>query len=368
MHKLKWLMVLAGGMIFLPWQPNVAQSQPAASGGYIVVMLDAIKTETTGPKTNLNLMLAGVAGTDSQLQKLTWPTELWQPVTLGEELLGDAQEALPLFALPENQMSEELALTLVALDNTKADENWLKLSTPRLLEEMAILTATWLVGTATPDAQAEALRQRLPATLGERVAMLDVYTVKFTKAQSWGVRDQAYEAEFSVVPSGKLKLVYSIKRVGTTCQPVSVRAKLKRITVHQNGDDTETGDVYLWARGSSGFAASEELASTILRVPSESTYALKDGATQEINRVLFDGTVGPFFYLELEAWDDDPAPDSDDLLGSFSGLWLASELEPRPVSVEPKVVPVAVRRKTTAGEVTFELELTLTTRPCLGQI
>jgi hypothetical protein len=200
--------------------------------------------------------------------------------------------------------------------------------------------------------------------LGEDVSLLGAHAIKFTKAQSWGVRDEPYEAELPMSSVGKMKLVYSIKRVGATCQPVSVRAKLKQITVHQNGDDKETGDVSLWARGSSGFAASEELSSTILRLPSENTYALKDGATQEINQVLFEGTVGPFFYLELEAWDDDPAPDLDDLLGNFAGLWLPAELEPRPVPGEPKVVPVTVRRKTSTGEVTFELELTLVMRPC----
>jgi hypothetical protein len=368
MHKLKWLMVIVGGLVLLPWQPDVAQPQPPPSG-YIVVTLEAIKTEQTSPTpaiVNVNLMLAGVTGTDSQLQKLTWPMELWQPVTMGEELLGDAREGLPLFALFESQMSDELALMLVALENAKADENWLKLLAPRLLEEMAILTATWLAGNASAEAQTEVFKQRLPSTLGEGVSLLDVLVIKFTKAQNWGVREQPYEAELQMPPVGKMKLVYSIKRVAPSCQPVSVQARLKQITVHQNGDEKETGDVYLWARVAPGFAASEELASTILRFPTDKTYALKDGATQEINQVLFEGTVGPFFYLELEAWDDDPAPDSDDLLGSFSGLWIPAELEPRPVPAESQVLPLTVRRKTLAGEVTLELELTLSTRPCLS--
>jgi hypothetical protein len=370
MNKLKWLIVIVGGLIFLPWQPNVAHSQASSSTtNYIVVTLEAIKTEQINPTpapVNFNLMLAGVAGTDSQLQKIAWPTELWRSITLGEELLGDAREALPLFALPENQMSEELALTLVVLDNTKAEENFLRLSSPRLLEEMAILTATWLAGNASPDEQVETLKQRLPTTLGESTSLRGVHAIKFTKTQNWGVRDKAYDVWLSVGREEGVRLVYSIRRVGASCQPVGVQAKLQRITVHQNGDDKETGDVYLWARTALGFAASEELSSTILRFPIDKTYTLKDGASQEINQVLFEGRVSPFFYLELAAWDDDPAPDSDDLLGNFSGLWLPSELEPRPVSVEPKVVSVTARRKTPAGEITFELELSLSTRPCLS--
>jgi hypothetical protein len=367
MHRLRWLIVLAGGLLLLPWTSDVAQSQaPNVASGYIVVTLDAIKTETTDAKKSLNLMLAGVAGTNSRLQKITWPTELWQPVTLGEELLSDAREAVPLFALPENQMSDELALSLVVLDNTKADENFLKLSAPRVLEEIAVLTTTWLAGNASVNTQTSALKERLPALLGQSVSLLGMHAIKFSKAQSWGVREQPYEAELQMTSVGKMKLVYSIKRVAPSCQPVSVQARLKQIIVHQNGDEKETGDVYLWARVAPGFAASEELASTILRFPTDKTYALKDGATQEINQVLFEGTVGPFFYLELAAWDDDPAPDADDLLGSFSGLWLPSQLESRPVPVEPKVVPVTARRKTLAGEVTFELELMLSTQPCLS--
>lgn len=370
MNRLKWLIVIAGGMLLLPGPPEIAQSQPTnLSPGYIVVTLDSIKTEQIHPTpapVTLNLMLAGVAGTDSQLQKLAWPTELWQPVILGEELLSDARESVSLFALPEERMSDELAVTLVALDNTKADENFLKLSAPRVLEEMAILTATWLASNASADAQTETLKQRLSSMLGEAVSLLDAHAIKFTKAQSWGVRDKAYEVELQAAPTGKIKLTYSIKRISAGCHPINVQAKLKQIIVHQNGDDKETGDVYLWARVAPGFAASEELSSTVLRFPSDKTYALKDGATQEISQVLFEGEVGPFFYLELEAWDDDPAPDSDDLLGSFSGLWLVSELEPRPVSAEPKVLPLTVLRKTLVGEVTFDVELAVSTQPCLA--
>ncbi len=364
MHKLKWLMVIVGGMMLLPWQPNAAQPQPSPSG-YIVVTLDAVKTEQINPTpapVNLNLMLAGVAGTGSRIQKITWPTELWQPVTLGQELLSDARESIPLFALPEDRMNDELALTLVALDNTKANENWLNTSSPRLLEEMAILTATWLTNNATPNAQAESLKQRLPSALGESASLLGVHAIKFAKARNWGVRSQAYEAELPVVREnavvGKTKLTYSVRRVGPLCSQVALQAKLRALVVHALGSQKESTPAYLWARSASSFAAAEELLSSIVRLPLEKTYTLKTGTSHPLNRVLFEGRLGPFVYLELIAWES-PSPRR---LGSFSGLWLASEIEPLPVAASnPRTVALAPRSQESSGaEMTFDLEFSLT--------
>jgi hypothetical protein len=373
MHKLKWLISILGIIALLPGTTEIARSQTQARAtGYIVVTLDSIKTERTAPESlaHLNLTLAAVAGTGSRLQRIAWPTELWQSLILGEELLSDAREEIPLFALPIDQMSDELALTLVILDNTKAAANWLKISAPSVLEEVSLLTATWLTGsTLSREQQSQLVRDRLQPQLGSSVSLVGLHALKYKKAEGWGVSEKTYQAEMPIIRGdlilGRIRLSYSIQHVGAVCQPVDAEVKLSQVTVHKNGDASKASEIYLWTRVASGFAASEDLASTNLRLPNEKVFAIEEGQTKRLDQTLFEGRVDSFLYLELKAWDEDPTGDPDDLLGSYSGLWLPRDLETRPVPVEPRVVPLTARRKTAAGEVTFEFELILRSSPCL---
>jgi hypothetical protein len=329
MRQLKWLIVLMAGLLLLSWQPNVAHSQASsAATNYIVVTLDQLTV--TGPQTlaiqPIRLMLGAVSASGSRVQKILWPAQIWADGAIGTPFMPDDRSAIPLFALPEDQLGDELGFGVIALDNKisvdQHPENWLNNALPAVIEAATDPMALWVTGQPTsPDDEASQITQAIAPLLGGNTR-LGVIAGKFAKSSDWGVSAQTYEAT-----AGNLNVKYRIRRVSVPAN-VSSTVRLKGITVQKTGrSGSDPAQLFVWALGASGFAG-ESLNGLVRHLPFADFYALKAGQSQTLDEVLYSGDLGAFLYTELGVWDQQASGPVS--MGSLSDLWTAEELAQAP--------------------------------------
>jgi hypothetical protein len=325
MQGLKWLIVLIVGLLLLSWQPNVAHSQASSTAtNYIVVTLDQLTV--TGPQTlaiqPIRLMLGAVSASGSRVQKILWPAQIWANGSIGTPFMPDDRSAIPLFALPEDQMGDELGFGVIALNNTispdQHPEDWLNNAMPTVIEAASDPVALWVTGQPTStDDEAGRISQAIAPLLGGN-AQIGVIAVKFAKSNDWGVSAQTYGMN-----AGNLNVKYRIRRVSVPADG-NVEVHLKGIAVQKTGrSGSDPAQLFIWARGSSSFSG-ESFNGLVRRLPFADFYALKTGQSQALDEVLYSGELGAFLYTELSVWDEQAnGPVS---MGALSDLWTAEEL------------------------------------------
>lgn len=368
MHKLKWLIGLAGILLLLPWPglPDAAQSQDSGeSVDYIVVTLDQVSLAIEPPGGDplpppLKLMLGAVSASGSRIQKSLWPTAIWAEtfpgIDGGKPVFDGDPSAVPLFALPEEELGEELGFALIALENRVPEdefpEDWLSTSMPAVSEAAASPLALWVSTEAlSPEEEAARIRGVIEPHLGENV-VLGVLTAKFPREDDWGVREEPYQAS---VADGivELNFEYRIRRVSVP-SGASVTVTLKEIRLAETGrSGDDPARLFLWARGAGGFAG-ENLGGLLRRLPFVEAYELGDGESETLDEILYSGDLGPFLYLNVGVWEQGTGS-----LGTLTSLWTIEELAENP----PGAFAVTLVGPLGGGEVTLSLAVEISGLP-----
>ena len=332
----------------------------AADQPWIVVTLD--KLEFTGnleswPRYLPNpLMLASVVGSGGTYQKVAWPAHGWLTIPdEGAAMIPDT-EAIPLFALPEEEMGGRLGIALVFLGND-TDFDWINRSAGSLLTAMQEVlsqgrpmvgplgSTTWIGEPSASD-----LESAVAGKYGANT-LVGVFLRYF---HSGTYETATYTAE--VGDEGhRVRFQYSVRKVFLP-DGLRVRVTLEGIRVVENGDMMK-GEVFVWCRTSPGFTSGGTLQTTFKRLPGSGHYSLSDGDEKVFATVLFEGAVHPFLYVEIAVWDEDEPSvgDDHDQLGIFCGLWLPWRLSNLPGGEKLLAIP----KSTPSGEVVIFLKLRL---------
>ncbi len=323
MQKIRWLLVIVGVLILLPWQPDVAHSQDSSSAiDYIAVTLDELTINGASTDESLRLMLGAVSASGNRVQKTIWPAAIWADGAASNPFLTDEHSAIPLFALPEDQLGEELGFALIVFDNRiepdQFPQGWLNNTLPAVVEAAADPIALWVTGQPTsPEEEASRISEVIVPLLGKN-AQLGVIAAKFNSADDWGVREEPYEAS-----AADLHIKYRIWRVSTP-KNASVEVILNSIQVEKTGrSEDEPVQLFIWTRSATAFAG-EGFNGLLRRLPFVDQYELQEGQSQALDEVLYSGELGPFLYLELGVWDQHP--DGPRSLGMLTDLWTVEGL------------------------------------------
>ena len=330
-----------------------------ANETWVVVTLDRVEFSgnlISWPAFKGNpVMFASVVGTGNTYQKLVWPGTGWFTIAdEGRELVQET-EAIPLFALPTDQMGGRLGIAIQFLGNT--DFDWDHRYVPEVLSDLEKylrrrFAASIHVPTVPVTGESKPSQGYEPYYVAHYVVFEPLIRVFSSDAWSGDIR--TFTAE---VHAGHdvVQFQYSIRRVYLP-ENLRARVRLEGIKTVENGDFAN-GEVFILARAISGFSASGAPAQSTARIPASGHYSMGDGEEKVLSVVLFEGEVKPFLYVEVNVWDEDnpEVEDQHDLLGGFFGLWLPWRLSNLPGGEKELIIP----KETPDGEVLFYLRVEL---------
>jgi hypothetical protein len=297
---------------------------------YIVVMLEELTINGATADEPLRLMLGAVSASGSRVQKTLWPAMIWAEGAINSPFLTDDRSAIPLFALPVDQLGEELGFALIALDNRiepdQFPQSWLNDALPAVVEEAAGPVALWVTGQPTsPEDVVSRMSEVIKPLLG-KIEPLGIIAAKFQESDDWGVRDEPYEtsAGNDVL---EVNVQYRIQRVVVPTD-ASVEVILNSIRVEKAGrSEEEPVQLFVWARSATAFAG-EGMGGLLRRLPFIDQYELRAGQSQVLGEVLYSGELGQFLYLNLAVWDH--RPEGPKSMGMLTQLWTVEELTEAP--------------------------------------
>lgn len=287
--KLIWMVFAA---LLLSISP--ALSQEAENTTYLVVLLENISI-TTADSTDVRLMLGSVSASGNRLQKHQWPGSSWIAAQSDQSILPNESNVLPLFALPEDQLGDSLSFSILALDNRIEDEAlsqfWVQQNFPAVIEAATGPMALWASDSSLTAENRAARMAQLALPLLSENELLGVFAVQFSQADDWGVQEDAYQAVVES-DSATMTVSYRIARVNVA-DNVKIKVVLKEAL---SAESTSFS-----AQSQSGTKFSGESLNLLTRqLPFSGTYVLEPDTPLPIDEVLFDGTAGPFLYLNLE--------------------------------------------------------------------
>ena len=336
-------------------------TQPKPSNTYIVVVLDSIRIiDDKDPAGDGEIMVVSAAGSAGNVQTVQWPIQMWHEADSGTLLLGGDRNAIPVFAMKESEMGDDLNVMIAALDNDEYP-GWL---------ETAIRAGgkinEWVPLIGKPYSQ---FHGKFADWLGSND---EVGTLQrtFRKSDDWGVSSSEYYTQ--VV--GSMEVRYSIRRV-VVPDNMRVTVTLKRIKYARSDyadGDYCCGETFLFTRVADGFSG-DYLRSTEHRYPEGRSYYQDcskmhwySGCEDQLdpydmNKVIFDRpNVGPFLFVEVDVWDEDEPSvgDDNDQLGILSQLWLATDSELSGNMGDTRTIKISENRHGVGqGDITIELEV-----------
>ena len=280
-------------------------------------------------------MLFTYAGSGDTVQKLNWPYRIWYTVSGG----GTIAKRIPVFALKESEMGDNLAVSVTAIDNDQMP-GWLETILDVLLAPVYLITTiTETVGESVADLELQ-LGGDVAAGLADAVhgnEQIGAVNKVYLKSEDWGVSGTQYS-----VRGGDLTVKYSIHRVSI---PKNSRlgVKVYNVSISDTGDYYD-GEVFMYVRGATNFG-DKDLSGVAYRFPEGGTWDLGDNAFIHSGACTPDGSGGcpenplfsyeengPFIFIELDAWDEDnpDAGDDHDSIGTLSYLLLYSDFDHTP--------------------------------------
>lgn len=298
--------------------------------------------------SKIEAMIGVVSGTgnrgedDPDIQRIQYPVHLWHEAADGRNLLGWRNPetgpvlpsgrpwGLPLAAFSEERMRERLLLTITVVDDDKPEaESALQFGTG-ILPGVARAAAAYL---GSPDAgeTAGGIAEEIVGLLQEswKPDVIGVHTNVLSRDENWGVGQDVGPIEESGT-DGRIRLSYSMRRIEVD-HPIPVRVRLTRIEVPSDLDDdtwpvTNRSDIYIRSRVWGGaFAGQVPSPTRELRTPERRHYYLNSGEDKVLDKVLFEGEIGPFPFVDVGVWDYDDIS-ADDMHGVVWGLWLTPQL------------------------------------------
>ncbi|MGY4707889.1 hypothetical protein ACVNPS_09115 [Candidatus Bipolaricaulota sp. J31] len=329
----------------------------SADEAWVVVTLDRIEFQgnlVMWPRFKGNpIGFMSVAGSGGIYQKLVWPAAGWYTIADEGTELAQETEAIPIFALPEDELGSRLGTAIEFFGNTEYD--WNRSFTPAALRELERKLREKLSRLVLGEKrEVEPLEYTAPyADFSHYFHILSSHPA-LPSSTAWSSGGRTYTAEV-LGHAAQVRFRYSIRRV-TLPEGLRARLRLEGIKTVENGD-TFKGEIFIQARTMWGFAPSGAPLQRLVRVPSSGHYSMGDGDEKVLSVVLFEGEVRPFLYAEVMVWDEDEpeANDQHDLLGGFFGLWLPWRLSNLPGGEKRLIVP----KSTPDGEVYIYLRLEL---------
>lgn len=333
MKRIKLIWIVFAGLLF---SISPALSQEVESTSYIVVLLEDISV-STADSSDVRLMFGSVSASGSRLQKHRWPGSSWIAAPSNQSVLPNENDALPVFALPEDQLGDSLSFSILALDNRIEDEAlsqfWVQQNFPAVIEAATGPMALWASDSSlTPETQTARVAELASPLLGEN-ELLGVFAVQFSQANDWGVQETSYQAVVES-DSATLTVSYRIARVNVA-NNLKIRVVLKEALSSESASFS--------AQSQSGAQFSGESLNLLTRqLPFSDTYELEPNTPLLIDEVLFDGAAGPFLYLNLETQF------ADTRLEPFTQTWLPDAPQ----------LPVEIVLNTANGaQLTLEVEI-----------
>lgn len=182
--------------------------------------------------------------------------------------------------------------------------------------------------------------------------LIQVWGVHLPMSEQWGIQGDGEisytEGEFKKGSGDKypfIKPKIRMELIELPSDPKPVTVTLKKIVIHENGDNFN-GEVFIHTRAFDGVNPSSEL--------KFGTWSLSDGSTRNLNRVIYETeAIGPYLYVEVDVWDEDlpDVGDDNELLGvatwKFGPPYYGSNIHDSQCAGE-----LAKRVKTPSGDVT----------------
>lgn len=366
---------VCSNITMMPYTPSL--SIMPAYDTYIAVTIDSVIVhDDTDPAGPGELMLFTYAGSGDTVQKLNWPYRIWY--TTGS---GTVAKRIPVFAMKEAEMGDNLAISVTAIDNDQMP-GWLETVLDILMAPVyLILTVTETVGGSIADMELQ-LGGDAAAGLSEAMhgnEKIGAVNKVYLRSDDWGVSGTQYSAR-----GGDLTVFYSIHRVSVP-RSSKLGVKVYNVSIDDTGDYYD-GEVFMYVRGATSFG-DRDLSGVVYRFPERGTWSLGNNAFIHSGACTPDGSGGcpenplfhleengPFIFIELDAWDEDNpgAGDDHDGLGTLSYTYLYSDFDMTPQTIDVtyadrvdhpwlfsgKTVRVPI---TTRGNMAVELELYRTT-------
>jgi len=290
--KLKWLWsILITGSLLIGFQ--IAHSQDEVSTTFIVVMLEDIIFDS-GSDESFQVMLGSVVASGSRLQKNNWPNLSPFELLAENSLLPEDTNAIPMFAIREDQLGDQLAITLLALDNQIEDPSqanlWIQQTFPALVEAatgpVALLASD---SNRTSETTATRLSEITTPLLDEN-RLLGLGVFQFSSSEDWGIREDIYQA--TVEGETNFTISYRISRIEVP-HNLEVNITLKSISTVDS-----QAEVSFNSHAASGFSG-ESLNQLGRQFPFQGSLGLEAETLLELNEVLLSGPIGPFIFLNL---------------------------------------------------------------------
>ncbi len=332
MTRIRWLALIVVAVTLTglgPWtgldpSPLAQSRSDSEPTSYVLVTLEELSVDGLDSNRAPRLMLGAVTASGERVRTQIWPDAIWAEARpeRGAFLDGEA-EAVPLFALPEDDMGERLAFGVIALDNrvseNESPQDWLNTRMPALVEAASGPVARW--GRAEADAiSASQERERIGDTIQPLVGpnrSLGILTGRFAASDDWGIRQAPYET--SVTSEGvRVTMRYRVRRVEAPAAG-DIGVRLQRLRWMERS----SAQLFLWSRASTGFSG-EDLNALPRRLPLSDTLNVAANGARSMNSVFLDGSVGPFLYLNVGAWDQSTG--RPQALGQLTRFWTVEEL------------------------------------------
>lgn len=337
----------------------------AADPKYIVVRLDEVRLTDSGDgnEGEIQYVALGATGNRNQApivtQQTTFPMENWYE---GEEdganarFLTGPHQGVPLFAYREDQMGDELLLTIGVADDDESSD--FVVFGHQVLAKIGTEVAGFFLGPggrAAVDALSSAVQREIERG-GERDS-LGVHSVALAKTvrdgSTFGIPSGEHSARFER-QAGKVWVKYTVARIADrpAVRDWCVAVTLEKVKIVDDSDDLTqgAGDVYIRARVADGYASGEAAGDARASQLDQQTTSLPaNGGTRDVhtghhyptrNVKLFDNNRGGrcrglpvFLYAEVDVFEDDSQADCsgrscDDVLGvvpvMFTQNWLRS--------------------------------------------
>ncbi len=336
------------------------EAAPVSVGNYIVVRLDEVRvlddndTGEKGPEGEIQY-LAVVAtgdrgGRPAVMQKTVFPMENWYEACddgVNASFMSGAEQAVPIFSYPENRMGEELLITVAILDDDETSSTW-SLG-HKVVGKVATAVTTAFAGPwgKVVDEASSGVQAAIESSSEKDV--IGTYTTTWPRSGTEGATFGMLRGRNSMTQTagdGNIRITYTIMRVSKTSASNGYYYSivLEGIRILDDSDNTGDGEIYVRARGVTGFADNGEMhQSKVVAIPNSGTVDVEDGrlVPGAKSHILASGMGLPVFaYVEVDVFEDDSGIECsgrtcDEALGvlplMFTNTWLREHIGRHPM-------------------------------------
>jgi hypothetical protein len=275
-------------------------------------------------------------GASPIMQRTVFPLENWYEAEgngVNSNFMITHDQAIPLFAIPEQELGDQLLISITVLDDDEVSAN--VLAGHAILAKVGMAVASYFGGPvvgAGVDKVSSAVQTALKD--GGDVDIIGAYTNVLRKADHFGLNPQTHAVTLEGA-EGKMRVRYSILRVSTTeeHQQWIVAVDLDEVKMLKDPEGFLEGsaEVYGRVRLATGYQG-QDLRQKSINLPTSGTKSVDKGEVFVANRHLYTRHgLPPFLYVEVGIFEDDSSivntgTTGDDVLGvlplMFTHRWL----------------------------------------------